>query len=44
MAEDRDDLIDCPVCDGRGYLLCDDGSEAQCTYCDGTGKVPAATG
>jgi hypothetical protein len=36
-----DDLIACPVCDGLGYLLCDDGSEIQCTHCDGTGKVPA---
>ncbi len=36
-----DDLIDCPVCDGLGYLPCDDGSEIQCTHCNGTGKVPA---
>jgi hypothetical protein len=36
-----DGLIDCPVMsDGLGYLPCDDGSEIQCTYCDGTGKVP----
>ena len=26
-----DDLIDCPVCDGLGYIPCDDGSEIQCT-------------
>jgi hypothetical protein len=39
-----DARIDCPVCDGLGYLLCDDGSEIQCTYCDGTGKVTDGTG
>ena len=37
-----DELIDCPVCDGRGYVPCDDGSEIQCRQCDRTGKVPAA--
>jgi hypothetical protein len=37
-----DDLMDCPVCDGLGYLQCDDSSEIQCEYCDGTGKVSAA--
>ena len=36
-----DELIDCPVCDGLGYVACDDGSEIQCAQCDGTGKVPA---
>ena len=36
-----DDLIDCPVCDGLGYLPCDDGSEIQCEHCNGTGKVSA---
>jgi hypothetical protein len=36
-----DDLIDCLVCDGLGFLPCDDGSEVQHTHCDGTGKVPA---
>jgi DnaJ-class molecular chaperone len=36
-----DELIDCPVCDGLGYIPCDDGSEIQCAQCDGTGKVPA---
>jgi DnaJ-class molecular chaperone len=36
-----DELIDCPVCDGLGYIACDDGSEIQCEQCDGTGKVPA---
>jgi DnaJ-class molecular chaperone len=35
-----DDLVDCPVCDGLGYVPCDDGSELQCAHCDGTGKVP----
>jgi hypothetical protein len=37
-----DDLMDCLVCDGLGYLQCDDSSEIQCEYCNGTGKVPAA--
>ena len=37
-----DDLIDCPICGGLGYLPRDDGSEIQCKQCDGTGKVPAA--
>jgi hypothetical protein len=37
-----DDRSDCLVCDGLGYLPCDDGSEIQCEYCDGTGKVSAA--
>jgi DnaJ-class molecular chaperone len=36
-----DNLIDCPVCDGLGYVPCDDGSEVQCEQCEGTGKVPA---
>jgi DnaJ-class molecular chaperone len=36
-----DELIDCAVCDGLGYVACDDGSEIQCKQCDGTGKVPA---
>jgi DnaJ-class molecular chaperone len=36
-----DELIDCPVCDGLGYIPCDDGSELQCARCDGTGTVPA---
>jgi hypothetical protein len=36
-----DELIDCPVCNGCGYLPCDDSSELQCAKCDGTGKVPA---
>jgi hypothetical protein len=36
-----DELIDCPVCDGLGYIPCDDGSEFQCAHCAGTGKVPA---
>ena len=25
-----DDLIDCPVCDGLGYVTCDDGAKIQC--------------
>jgi hypothetical protein len=37
-----DDLFDCPICDGLGYLACDDSSEIQCESCNGTGKVPAA--
>ncbi len=41
MADDLADLIDCPVCDGRGSVLGDDGAELECTQCDGTGKVPA---
>jgi hypothetical protein len=36
-----DEFMVCPVCDGLGYLACDDSSEIQCEYCDGTGKVPA---
>jgi DnaJ-class molecular chaperone len=36
-----DDHIDCPVCDGLGYLPCDDGSEIQCEHCGGTGTVSA---
>jgi DnaJ-class molecular chaperone len=36
-----DDLVPCPVCDGRGYLECEDTSEIQCERCGGTGRVPA---
>ena len=36
-----DEPVDCPVCDGRGYLPCDNDSEIQCESCNGTGKVPA---
>ncbi len=38
-----DDLMHCLVCDGLGYLSCDDSSEIQCEHCDGTGKVPASS-
>jgi hypothetical protein len=30
----------CPICDGWGYLECDDGSEILCEHCDGTGSAP----
>jgi hypothetical protein len=36
-----DKRIDCPVCDGYGYLLDDDDSQIECEHCDGSGKVPA---
>ena len=29
----------CPICDGRGFLECDDGSEVLCEHCEGTGVV-----
>lgn len=32
--------IPCPICDGRGYLECDDGSEILCEHCVGTGIAP----
>jgi hypothetical protein len=38
-----DDRIDCPVCDGHGYLLDDDDSEVECEQCGGSGKVLAQT-
>jgi hypothetical protein len=39
-----DYLVDCPVCDGHGYLLDDDDSEIECEQCDGSGKVLAERG
>ena len=31
--------LDCPTCDGRGYVQGDDGETTICTRCDGTGVV-----
>ena len=41
MTDDAIETMDCPVCGGDGFVERDDGSEVQCTQCDGTGKVPA---
>ena len=31
--------LDCPVCEGRGYVQRDDGETVICARCDGTGVV-----
>lgn len=31
--------IECPVCDGAGYLLVDDEPEQICWRCGGTGRT-----
>jgi DnaJ-class molecular chaperone len=31
--------LDCPTCDGRGYVQRDDGETLICARCDGTGVV-----
>jgi hypothetical protein len=35
----EDGTMECPVCNGRGYLPCDDDSEHLCEHCDGLGRV-----
>jgi DnaJ-class molecular chaperone len=31
--------LDCPVCEGRGYVQEEDGLTSICARCDGTGVV-----
>jgi DnaJ-class molecular chaperone len=31
--------LDCPVCEGSGYVQGDDGETLICVRCDGTGVV-----
>jgi DnaJ-class molecular chaperone len=31
--------LDCPTCDGRGYVQGDDGETTICARCEGTGVV-----
>jgi hypothetical protein len=36
---DRMPSINCPACDGSGYVKEDEGMTRVCTRCDGTGVV-----
>jgi DnaJ-class molecular chaperone len=31
--------LDCPTCDGRGYVRSDEDTTTICSQCDGTGVV-----
>ena len=37
--KDKDDLVLCPRCDGKGTIVCLFGTEVKCIICNGKGLL-----